>query len=205
MSNTGNFARQRYWFLVASVVARDELGQLVVEDFVARQFGEPALDVTGSRRRVAGEDVAVITLALDEVTLVRQHHERVADGSVAVRMILHRVSDDVGDLDEAPVVLLLQRPEDATLHRLQTVLEIRNRAVANDVGRVLEKVRVDAAVEREIDLARRERHMRDGRHFFGLHMGFRGGRFALALFGRHATRCWRRHVRAVAVPISVRF
>jgi hypothetical protein len=64
MSNTGSFARQRHRLLVTSVVARDELGELVVENFVARQFGEPAFDVTGSRRRVAGEDVAEVTLAL---------------------------------------------------------------------------------------------------------------------------------------------
>ncbi len=86
----------------------------------------------------------------DEITLVRQHHERVADGRVAVRMILHRVADDVGDLDEPAVVLLVQRPQNAPLHRLQAVREIRNGAVADDVAGVIQKAAVHARVQTDV-------------------------------------------------------
>ena len=96
--------------LVAPVVAGHELGDLVVEHLRARQLGQPALDVARRGGGVAGEDVAEVALALDEVALVGQHHQRVADRGVAVRMVLHRVADDVGDLDEAPVVLVVQAP-----------------------------------------------------------------------------------------------
>ena len=45
-----------------------------------------------------------------------------------------------------------KRPQDAPLHRLQAVREVRNRAVANDVGRVFEKAPVHAPMEWQVDL-----------------------------------------------------
>ena len=68
------FARQRHGLLVATVVAGNEIGDRIIEHFRARQFRQPALDVTGSRRRIAGEDVAEVSLAFDEIAFVRQHH-----------------------------------------------------------------------------------------------------------------------------------
>ena len=141
------FARQRHRLLVAPVVARNEIRDRVIENFRAREFRQPALDVTRRGGRIAGEDVAEISLALDEIPLVRQHHQRVADGRVAVRMILHRVADDVGDLDEPPVIFFVQRPENAPLHRLQAVRQIRNRAVADDIAGVIQKAAIHARVQ----------------------------------------------------------
>ena len=91
MSSERQFAGQRDRLLVAAVVAGNEIGDLVVEDFGARQFGQAAFDVARRGGEVAGENVAEIALAFDEIALVGQHHQRVADGGVAVRMILHGV------------------------------------------------------------------------------------------------------------------
>ncbi|NDD40199.1 MAG: hypothetical protein EB082_17620, partial [Verrucomicrobia bacterium] len=124
------------------------------------------------------------TLSLDEVALVRQHHERVADGSIAVRVILHAIADDVGNLHEPPVIGAVQRPEDAALHGLQTVFEIGDGAVADDVGGVFEEALVHAAVERQFAVLRREDAVRQPRRFFGDDVraavavgGGKGGRF----------------------------
>ena len=73
--------------------------------------------------------------------------------------ILHGVADDVGDLDEAAVVLLVQRPQDAALHRLQAVRQVGDGAVADDVGGVVEEAAVHAAMQRQLDLAGDERPM----------------------------------------------
>ena len=143
------FAGQGDGLLVAAVVAGHELGDLVVEHFRARQLGQAAFDVTRRGGEVAGEDVAEIALAFDEVALVGQHHQRVADRGVAVRMVLHGVADDVGHLDEPAIVLLVQRPEDAALDRLEAVRQVGDGAVADDVGGVIEEAAVDAAVERQ--------------------------------------------------------
>jgi hypothetical protein len=118
------FAGQGDRLLVSSVVTGNEIGDFVVENFRARQFREAAFDVARRGGDVAGEDVAEIALALDQIAFVGQHHQGVANGSVAVRMILHGVADDVGDFDEAAVVLFVQGPENAALDRLEAVGQV---------------------------------------------------------------------------------
>ena len=139
---------QQQGFLIAPVVAGDELRRLLVEDLVAGELGEAALDVARRGGAVAGVDVAEVALALDEVALVGEVHERFADGGVAVGVVLHRVADDVGHLDEAPVVLLVERVEDAPLDGLESILDGRDRAVADRVGGELEEVAVHDLRER---------------------------------------------------------
>ena len=87
-----------------------------------------------------GKIIAAHILTLCQ--LPRQHHDRVADRGVAVRMVLHGVADDVGDLGVAAVVLLPERVEDAALHRLEPVLDGGDGARADDVGGVLAEVEV---------------------------------------------------------------
>ena len=101
-----------------------------------------------------------------------------------MRMVLHCVADDVGDLDEAPVVLVVQRPKNAALDRLEAVRQVRDGAVADDVGGVVEEAAVDAAMERQFDLAGDER-MRRRRHGDTLGEDVRG---AVATFGRLGLR-----------------
>ena len=109
-----------------------------------------------------------------------------------MRMILHRVTDDVGDLDETSVILLVQRPHDAPLHRLETVGEIRDRAVADDIAGVFEKAFVHTRVQTAARLFGIKRRMDDDLDRLGNHMiravaiggGWRGcaGQFRLAGF-----------------------
>ena len=103
-----NLRGKRDRLLLAPVIGRDELGQIVVEELVARKVGQAALDVARGSRRIAGEKVAEIALPLDEVLPVRQRDQRLSDRGVAVRVELHAVADDVGDLDEFAVVILMQ-------------------------------------------------------------------------------------------------
>ena len=110
-------------------------------------------------------------------------------------MVLHRMADDIGDLDEAAVILVVQRPEDAALNRLQAVRQVGNGAVADDVGGVVEEAAVDATVERQLDLARNERTCRCG-HRDTLREDVRGavaalGGLGLRPFAIAALRCRR--------------
>ena len=62
-----------------------------------------------------------------------------------------------------PSSLSCKRPEDAALDGLEAVREVGDGAVANDIGGVVEKAAVHAAMERQLDLAghegtRRRRH-----------------------------------------------
>jgi hypothetical protein len=57
-------------------------------------------------------------------------------------MVLHRGTDDVGDLVVLPVVGLEEGVEDAPLHRLEPVLDIRYRPVLDYIGGVVEEILV---------------------------------------------------------------
>ena len=131
--------RQRDRLLVASVVRELPVGSLWVEHHVKRELGESRLDVTRRRSTVAREDVTPVALAVDEQVFLSHLHESVADGSVAVRVELHSVSDDVRHLVEASVVHALHRVKYASLHRLQAVLDMRYSAFQDYVGCVVEE------------------------------------------------------------------
>ena len=159
--------RQRDRLLVAPVVARRPGRDLGSEDHVERELAQPRLDVSRRRRVVAGEDVAPVALGVDEQILLPELHHRVADAGIAVRMILHRVADHVRDLVVAAVVQLVQRVHDAPLHRLQAVVDVRHRALEDDVARVVEEpVRVvlvhQLGVQRRVWMRMRGLRLPDG-------------------------------------------
>src|SRR5205814_5550527 len=162
------FAREGYRLFVAAIVARDEFGDLVVEDFPARKFGETTFDVARRGGRIAGEDVAEVALAFNEIAFICEDDEGIPDRGIAVRVVLHGMANDIGDFDEAPVVFVVERPKDTPLHGLQSIREIRYRAIPDDIRGVIEKATVHAAVEREVNLARLEwPGRRGGGHGFG--------------------------------------
>ena len=65
-----------------------------------------------------------------------------------MRMVLHRVAYDIGHLDEPSVVLLVKGPKNPALHRFQAVRQIGDRAIADDIGSVIQEAAVHAAMER---------------------------------------------------------
>ena len=148
---------QRYRLAVAAIIGIDKLGDFRIEQDFMRQGRQPAFDITGGRGRIAGMDVAEVSLAVDEVFLVGQHHQGVAYRGIAVRMVLHGLADDVGDLVETAVVHLPERMEDAPLHRLEPIVDIGNGPILDDIGGILEEVRVHQLAKRVIH-AERSRH-----------------------------------------------
>ena len=103
-----------------------------------------------------------------------------------MRMILHRVTDDVRDLRVASVVLLVQRVHDAALHGLESVLQRGNRARADDIRRILAEVEVKKIPHRTD--ARQARL--GGRRWRGRRIGLSrfGGTFTVLLPGRRGRR-----------------
>ncbi len=92
---------------------------------------------------VAGKYVTEVALAFDEISLVGQCHQGVTDGGVAMRVILHGVAHYIGHFDEAPIVFFLQRMQDTTLDWLETVGHIGNGPFANNIGGILQEVKVN--------------------------------------------------------------
>ena len=112
--------------LIAAVVGEFPLRRLGVEDHVEGELRQARLDVTAGGGIVACEDVAPVALAVDEQLLLPQLHQGILDAGVAVGVELHRVTHDVCDLVEAPVVHALHRVQDTPLHRLKAVADMRH-------------------------------------------------------------------------------
>ena len=137
--NEGELRRQGDGLLVAAVVAGGPGGRLGIEEDLVGEFREAGLDVARRGGGVAGEDVAPVPLGVDDEFLLPHVDEGVADRLVAVGVVLHRVADDVGHLVEASVVLFLQRVEDAALHGLESVVDVRDGAFEDDIARIIQK------------------------------------------------------------------
>ena len=139
--------RQNQRLLARAVVVRPEVDGVRVDiaEHQRRYAGQATLGVAhgGGREAV---DVAEVTLAVDQDGARRERlrhaDERVVDRLVAVRVVrAHRLADDLGALDVRAVGLqaqLVHRVEHTTMHRLEAVADIGQRASDNYAHRVIE-------------------------------------------------------------------
>ena len=65
-----------------------------------------------------------------------------------MRVILHRVADDIGDFRKAPVVGLLHSVKYASLHRLQAVVDVGHATVKYNVRCIVNPIVLEHRVER---------------------------------------------------------
>ena len=125
--------------LVASVVGCHPVGDLRIEDDFLGEFAKAGLDVTGSGVAVTGEDVSPVSLTVDQEAFLSELHEGTQDGSVTVRVVLHRLSDDVRHLGVASVIHPVHRVEHAPLHRFESVNDVRHSPLQNDIRGIVQK------------------------------------------------------------------
>ena len=111
----------------------------MVEDDFFGKLGEARLEVTRGGGIVASEDITEVTLGVDEQVLLGELYEGVTDRGVAMRVVFHRVTHDVGHLVETAVVEFVHGVQDTTLHRLQAVLDGRHGTFEDDIRGIVEK------------------------------------------------------------------
>ena len=124
---------------VTAIVRELPLGRLRIEDGIESELGETRLDITGSGRAIACQDISPVSLAIDEQFLLSQLHQRVADRGVAMRMELHGMAHDVGDLIVTPVVEPSHGMKNTTLHRLESIVDVRHGPLKNHVGGIIQE------------------------------------------------------------------
>ena len=100
-----------------------------------------------------------------------------------MRVVVHGVADDAGDLGEAAIVLLPHGVEDAALNGLEAVLDGGEGTVADGIGGELEEVVVHQAAE-----GAAVADVRDGAGGGRLLRGGGGVGLFLGLFGRGVLR-----------------
>ena len=119
--------------LVTSVVGCHPIGDLRIEDDLLGEFAQAGLDVTWSRVAVSGKDVTPVSLTVDHKAFLAELHEGSEDGRVTVRVVLHSLSDDVRHLRVASVVHSEHSVKHTSLHRLESVNDVRDGPLQNDV------------------------------------------------------------------------
>ena len=142
----GKLDGQRDGLLVAPVVGEFPLRHLGAEHRFEGKLRKPRFDVTFRRRVVARQDVAPVALRVDKQILLPQLHQRILDGRVAVRVELHGLAHHVGHLVVASVLHAVHGMQNASLHRLQSVVDVGHGALEYHVGGIVqEPVLVHAA------------------------------------------------------------
>ena len=134
----GKLHRQIDRLLIGSVVRGDVVGDLRGEEDPLGEWRKARLDVTWCRRTVAGEEVAPVSLTLDQELSLPQLHKRIADARISVRVELHRLTDDIRHLDQ-PILHLRHRVEDPSLYRLQPVRDVGYCPLQDDVRGIGDK------------------------------------------------------------------
>ena len=135
----GELDRQADRLAVAPVVRLLPDGRLGVKHRLEREPREARLDVSRCRRAVAREDVAPVSLAVDQQILLPELHQRVADRGVAVRVKLHRLAHHVGHLIISSVVDPPHGVQDASLHRLQPVVDVWHGPLQDHVRGIIQE------------------------------------------------------------------
>ena len=112
--------------VLAAVVGFHPFRGLGIEDRLKRELTQPRLDITGSGSSVSRQDITPVSLAIDQQVLLTQLHQGITDGGIAMRVVLHGLTDDVGYLVVLAVIDRLHRMQDTALHRLQTIFDRRH-------------------------------------------------------------------------------
>ena len=146
----GEAHRKLRRLVVAAVVRLHGVRDLRVEENLLGELAEACLDVTGCRVRIAGEDVAPVTLAVDAEALLAEGDEGSEYGLVAVGVVLHGLADYVRHLGVGTVVHLAHHVQHAPLDRLQAVGDVGDGTVQDHVGCVIQVPVLEHAGELEL-------------------------------------------------------
>ena len=167
----GHLRRQLGGFFFAAVVVGYEIGYVVVEHSFIRQFAQGTLGVTRRSGRRTGKDITEVTFFMDKVrcihmpepfsavavhfhtlnaaAFVGKYHDGVANGSIAVRVIVHGVAHDIGGFGGAAViVILIKGPQNSPLYGFQTIIHIRYGTGTYDITCVIQKVPIHHLAEK---------------------------------------------------------
>ncbi len=133
--------------LRAAVVVRGEVDRVLVDvaQHLHGQRRQPRLGVPHGGRWVVARG-AEVAVAVDQRVAQRpglgEAHQGVVDRRVAVRVVVtHDVTDDARTLEVTAVravTTVVHRVQDAAVHRLEAVTDLRQRPADNDRHRVVE-------------------------------------------------------------------
>ena len=127
------FGRERHGLALASVVAQGPFSHFGIEKHFRCERRQARFDISCGGRIGAGQDISPVTLCLDEQFFLTELYECVLDRCIAMGMVMHGCADDVCHFVEPFVVDRFHRMEDAPLHGLQAVVDMRDGTLQNHI------------------------------------------------------------------------
>ena len=114
--------RQMDRLVLTAVVTLHPFRGLGVKYCLQGKLTQPRLDVTRSGGSITRQNISPVSLAVNEQIFLAQLHQRVTNRRIAVRVVLHRLTDDVRHLVVLAVIYRLHRMQYTTLYRLESIL-----------------------------------------------------------------------------------
>ncbi len=136
----GEFDGKADRFLVPAVIGELPFRDFGAEYYITRKGGKAGFNIAGSRCGVACQNIAPVPLRVDKQPFLSQPHQRVCNGTVAVRMEFHRVSHDISHFIITPVVQAVHGVQNTALHRFKPVIDLGYGPFQNDIRGVIQKV-----------------------------------------------------------------
>ena len=131
--------RQGDRFLVPAVIRHLPFCGLGIEDGVEGEFRQACLDISGSSRFVACQDITPVTLCVHQQLFLSQLYQSVTDGGVTMRMKLHGMSHDIRYFVEPAVIHTFHGVQDTSLYGFQSVLDMWNGTVEDGIRGIVQK------------------------------------------------------------------
>ena len=131
--------RQVDWLFVSSIVRELPFCGLGVKHHLLGKTRQSGFDISGSSRSIAGQNIAPVTLSVNQHLLLPQLHQSVADGSIAMWMELHGLTHDVGHLIIPSVFHAPHRVQDTSLNRLQSVDDMGHGSLQDYIRRIIQE------------------------------------------------------------------
>src|SRR5512133_30531 len=94
----GKFYRQRDWLFIPAVIRQFPESSSWIEDYFESKFRKPGFNISRCGRTVSGIYVSPVTLRINQQIFLSQLNQRITNRSITVRMVLHGLAYDVGDL-----------------------------------------------------------------------------------------------------------
>ena len=111
------------WLFFASIVGHHPLCGFGVEDRIQSKLAQSCLYVTWCGCAVASENVSPVTLAVYEQVLLSQLHKCISDAGITVRVVLHGLTHDVGNLVVLAIIHAFHGVQNTALYRFQAIFD----------------------------------------------------------------------------------
>ena len=121
--------RKVHRLVVSSVIGFYPFRSFRIKNHLQSERRKPRFDVSCRRCRVSCVDVSPVSLSVYQEFFLTNLHHSIGDGSIPVRVILHRITDDICNFIVSAVFQLAHRVHYPPLYGLKTIINRWNGTV----------------------------------------------------------------------------